>query len=718
MDSGFWSTMNTIIQAVDPGHAILEVVRPALNIFRSETFAPDMSMAMILSALLFALYFRFFRVRSACDALRVRTNFLRKCTNNRIFSDNFYEFDLLMKEGVFLEAGWSEFVETCLLRDPRLKTDIEITVRPADFINIHDAEHSGLDIKWFHGLSAVYVGVGLLFTFAGLVAALYFSSAAINAVISGAAATEGGSHDADVQRALAQLLNTATFKFLTSIAGLGCSIALAYLDGRWRAKIEHGFDDLCRELERCTVMVTTESIAERQYRMLGEVVEVLKRMGSLKSADSAPMLSKSPDTVIGDAVAQIETVVITASQALAASFDEALARHLPRLSTLTTTPTPAPAPAPPPPQPQLTEEALAATLERSFGSAFSHGSQSLIASFEQTLTTLLVPALTRALEPARPAPISAPIIVEAPQPVSQPPAAATDPRLLDATGRVETAITEAARDLKTMVSEARGFRTDLATRLAEVSAAIQANGARNTALIKESVAALTARELVAAPAPAAAVVAIPAAPAAATADPIIEGSQQVLARLSTGMERLTGCFDQVEGRLAAHLAAFDNITRATQATEQAIAGSARALQVASLPLTRVTTELSGAIATIAGGVDGSVRALREGQDAGKRLADELRATLDKLNETWNQHEARFVAVDESVARIFASIIQHTERHGDAVRDHVVAIDTHLAHAVNSLAANIEALQEMTSDLTEAVNGTDRLATLISDKVGE
>ena len=700
MESDFYSKMNSVIQAIDPGHVILEIVRPALNIFRSETFAPDMSLAMTLSALVLALYFRFHRVGPACDALRVRTNFLKKCTTNRIFSDNFYEFDLLMKEGAFLEPGWNEFVETCLLRDPRLKADIEITVRPADFINIHDAEHTGLDIKWFHGLSAVYVGVGLLFTFAGLVAALYFSSAAINAVINMAATPDGGSHDADVQRALAQLLNTATFKFLTSIAGLGCSIALAYLDGRWRSKIQRGFDDLCRELERCTVMVTPESIAERQYRVLGDIADLLRKMGAATSepvatlpADPSAGSEPPPQVALDEALSRIEVVVESASRSLAVSFEESLARHFAPLVAAPAEPGPAQ-------PPQLTEEVLTATLNRSLGTAFAGGARSLAGSLESTLTNVLIPAITHALGPVR----QALVFAESPSSAAQ---ALADGGLLDAATRIEAVVASAASDLRSMLAEARALKADLAAALDGLASTIRADGERNTALMRDGLTELATRE-------AEREVPVPAV----AADPAIESSHQIMARLTAGIERLSGGFEQAEGQLAAHLAALESVTRSTREAELAIAGSARALQTASLPLSRVGAELSGAITAIAAGIDGSARALLEGQQAGRQLGDDLKAICAQLQEVWSRHESRFIAVDESVARILTSIIQHTEAHGDSVRNHVVAIDTHLAHAVNSLAANIEALQEMTSDLTEAVNGTDRLASLISDKVDE
>ncbi|MEI6559512.1 MAG: hypothetical protein WCO00_13995 [Rhodospirillaceae bacterium] len=521
-------------------------------------------------------------------------------------------------------------------------------------------------------------------------------------MINSGAAPGGGSHDSDVQRALAQLLNTATFKFLTSIAGLGCSIALAYLDGRWRSNIQHGFDDLCRELERCTVMVTPESIAERQYRMLGDIADLLKKMVATKPAVSEPepALAVEPraesgrplQTAIDDALARIEGVVVTTSQTLAASFEQSLARFAPPAAPERVEPAPSP--------PQLTEDTLAATLTHSLGTAFAASSRTLAGSLENTLMSVLIPGITHALGPIRQA------LVFAETPPAAVPSSPVDSGLNEAAARIEGALTAAAADLRSVVSEARGIRADLSASLADLATTVRADGERNTVLMRDGFTELTSREAKS----------VPAEPS--LTDPVLETSQQIMARLSTGIERLTGGFDQVESKLAAHLAAFEGITRSTREAEQAIAGSARALQTASLPLSRVGTDLSASVSTIAAGVDGSVRALLQSQEAGQRLGDELKAICGQLQEVWSRHEARFTAVDESVARILTSIIQHAEAHGDSLRNHVVAIDTHLAHAVNSLAANIEALQEMTSDLTEAVNGADRLAELMDGKANE
>jgi hypothetical protein len=73
----------------------------------------------------------------------------------------------------------------------------------------------GLNFPVWQALPNYFVGVGLLFTFFGLVAALQFASGAVAADID------------EAQGALRNLLAAATFKFMTSICGLFSSIVFS-----------------------------------------------------------------------------------------------------------------------------------------------------------------------------------------------------------------------------------------------------------------------------------------------------------------------------------------------------------------------------------------------------------------------------------------------------------------------------------------------------------
>jgi hypothetical protein len=155
-----------------------------------------------------------------------------------------------------LRPGWKKFTETTL--PGQGSPIIQHTARAADFLYLADAEHSGLRIRWFHPLANVFVGVGLLLTFCGLVAALFFASEGIS---SGPAGPETMKK---MQEALVSLLRAATFKFWTSVAGLFCSIALGFVYRFGIARAQRAFETLCNEIERGMVILTAETIAQRQ----------------------------------------------------------------------------------------------------------------------------------------------------------------------------------------------------------------------------------------------------------------------------------------------------------------------------------------------------------------------------------------------------------------------------------------------------------------------
>ena len=171
--------------------------------------------------------------------------------------------------------------------------------------------------------------------------------------------------------------------------------------------------------------------------------------------------------------------------------------------------------------------------------------------------------------------------------------------------------------------------------------------------------------------------------------------------------------DSIESRIGAHLSAFEQLTKSVRDSEGAIVGSVNALRAASVPLIKVGDNLTQAMTAMVTGVDGAARSVSESQQAGLRLAEELRSTLEALKVVWAQHETRFNDVDQSVTRILSAIIGHAEAHGEALRNHVVAIDTHLAHTVNTLAANIDSLQEMVGDMTVAAQGLERVGTTLA-----
>jgi hypothetical protein len=86
---------------------------------------------------------------------------------------------------------------------------------PIDTNSIFNIEAIGLTLRNFERVAALFVSVGLVLTFMGLVAALQQSGVAI---------LSAGEGDADIKAALSDLLLIVSSKFILSITGLICSI--------------------------------------------------------------------------------------------------------------------------------------------------------------------------------------------------------------------------------------------------------------------------------------------------------------------------------------------------------------------------------------------------------------------------------------------------------------------------------------------------------------
>jgi hypothetical protein len=134
-----------------------------------------------------------------------------------------------------LSADWRHYKSTILVSDHPER--LWATYRPSAYFNLETLDRRGLGLVLLRSIPGYFVGVGLLFTFMGLVAGLYFASRGLMAT------------DLPTARlALVQLLRTSTVKFSTSVAGLGISIAIAI----WSRVLIDGFERLMGEL--CTAL--------------------------------------------------------------------------------------------------------------------------------------------------------------------------------------------------------------------------------------------------------------------------------------------------------------------------------------------------------------------------------------------------------------------------------------------------------------------------------
>lgn len=228
------------------------------------------------------------------------------------FAVNFNGTRQELERNWLIGHDWIKFEET--LFDTDSGKAIGNTVRPQAFFNSGIARERLSGLKMMNAVPGYFVGIGLLLTFIGLVFALYKA---------GAAAAAG-----DAERMageMGQLLQIATFKFSTSIAGLGASIFLSLLFRWYFIQIDGAFDRFNASLEGGLVYAAPQAISMDISRTLQDQLVQLKditqgqffaRMGS----EIAPRLNAAIVEAMAPMAEQIGSAVgsLTTNSQLAA----------------------------------------------------------------------------------------------------------------------------------------------------------------------------------------------------------------------------------------------------------------------------------------------------------------------------------------------------------------------------------------------------------------
>jgi hypothetical protein len=137
----------------------------------------------------------------------------------------------------------------------------------------------GLNLRFYQAVPNILVGLGLLFTFMGLVAALHFASAGVTAT-----------DVREAQAALRELLAAATFKFVTSIAGLAASIVFSWREKAQLHAAQAEIRWLCQALEERLVPLTPEGLMVAQIE---ETRRINQRLGQLGRS----LIVRAPESI-------------------------------------------------------------------------------------------------------------------------------------------------------------------------------------------------------------------------------------------------------------------------------------------------------------------------------------------------------------------------------------------------------------------------------------
>ena len=183
---------------------------------------------------------------------------------------------------------WEEFCKSVFTeKDEEGKIIAYNTAPPEHFFA---PEKLGMTFAVFRSLANYFVGVGLLLTFFGLAAALFEANKGI------------GGDVQTTQNALGALLNAATLKFMTSIAGLLSSIALSVVALIASRHVSRLCASICEELEARVQFAVQERFAMLQLRELREQTATLKKFSTDLAVSIAEQIAAPVSVGVLDAL--------------------------------------------------------------------------------------------------------------------------------------------------------------------------------------------------------------------------------------------------------------------------------------------------------------------------------------------------------------------------------------------------------------------------------
>ena len=309
---------------------ILERIAPTITnfiLYFSSWVASEKNVGIVIFFIVFALficclwfYYTYHRKKRAICRLEKSV----ENTDKSGFAESVDTISdaLIENKGAIREVkhAWEEYRETLVIED----TTVRNTVRPNFFFNAHDL---GFRHNMWRHVPGIFVSIGLLLTFLGIIAAIHALK----------------TFDDEAMR---NFLDAAKSKFLMSVSALAASIVFRFVYGGFSTHLEKCIHSLCAAIESRVLFHTPEQIAVDQLQEVRAQKALLQTLGNDLGAqignkigdavsttltrDLKPVLDKvgnAAGTEVGGLVTQI-------GDALTAKLNESLDEMSRTLSTI------------------------------------------------------------------------------------------------------------------------------------------------------------------------------------------------------------------------------------------------------------------------------------------------------------------------------------------------------------------------------------------------
>jgi hypothetical protein len=613
------------------------VLVPLFNNFRHEEVAIGLALFLLIVAFLFGIWFLFRHILPASITLKRLLNLVTECDGAVSFKESYPQISMAFNEVKFLRHGWAEFTETLLIPNDGEAKPIRNTQRPGQYLNTRAAEAFGPRFHFYQALPNYFVGVGLLLTFFGLVAALYFASEGIKA----------GSSLTQMQSALRDLLHAATFKFLTSISGLFSSIILSVIYRLAAHHLQLKFDGLCDALEHQMVFVYPEILLSEQLQEQQAQTLQLERFNTDFAIELSRALEERLNSSLPAAVSTAVQPLTDAVRNMAGSLGE------------------------------MNQDALS----------------EMVGNFKESLNASAgseMQAIANTLEGIRTS------LGSASAGVSE---ASSDfgRRVEDAAIQLEKAVSSAGGVLQERADEASndfGRRVEVASTQLEkaISSAgteLQERASDASSVLQEQILS-SGRGLSDSMQETGQIF----------SEQLRNASSEVgesLLPLAEQIGRFETIISSLDSRFEAQREAMDGMVQNIRNAGSLFTETANSLKAAGEPIAKTAEQFT----ISAEHIGAAGREIKETQASLSELTETIGSTSEVLSEAWGNYEQRFKDVDDSLAKVFNDLVEASDAHRTHIQNFVQELDKQFDNALKSLGGGIEQLQDSVEDLTDA-----------------
>lgn len=574
--------------------------------------------------------------------LRNHAQWIQSFESRATFEREYEKVNQTLKGDPLIGDAWQEFSKT-LYHDNETRN----TFRPHAFINTKHVQEHNLALRLMPHLPNYFVGVGLLLTFAGLVAALNFATQSV-----------GGDVD-DTVIGLENLLGAATFKFWTSIAGLGMSIILSLTFRIYFNSIERSMIHLCNALEAKMQFATSQKIVADMLEISREQRDETKKFNT----ETAFALSdRITDNLNQQLPQHLNDALAPMAEEVKKNTDKITEQNSDNVGAMV--------------------EQVSKSLESGAGSQMQEISQTL-ERLQQTLSGMQGSVDSTGDQFAQ--------------------------RMAEGTERLESTMRQMSDAVSDLVKQLRGEVTQasngLTQRLEETLERISTQSEQAAAKLAEQ-GSNASRQFADNVETAAQSFHESARANAEVSTQMTESVRQQLqshiGEMTTNVEKLNRQLQQVDSTLGSQADAFGKIVSQGEGLATQLKSTTHSLSEGVKPWQSAGEQLAEIMSSVEQTLSTTGSQLQQTFEAASQLSDTLKQSSTQLQQTWDNYRQRFESVDEDLENAFRQLSESVQNQQKQVQDFAKELDGQLSRAVTNLNGTVDGIQNAASDLQETL----------------